>query len=648
MSSVLFTPSRSQIESSQLTRFMRFVTTHTGQDFESYDSLYHWSVTEIESFWELLWMFARPIHSEPYREVLDERRMPGAKWFSGARMNFAENLLRFNDDRTAIIAVNESGERSAFTYAELRHEVDRTAQLLSKLGVKVGDHIAAYMPNIAETVIAMLAATSLGAIWSSTSPDFGTQGAVDRFGQIKPKLLLTVDRGQYAGKAYDALERAGQIADTVQSIDHVLVVPYHGEQASLPDDRFISWEGRPETDSASLSFVQLPFDHPVYTMYSSGTTGIPKCIVHGCGGTLLQHYKEHVLHTNLTRDDVLTYYTTCGWMMWNWLVSGLQVGATILLYDGSPAYPDIRTLWRLIEREKISVFGTSPKFLTACQHADVRPRHEFSLETLRSILSTGAPLSEDLFRFVYDDVKDDLTLSSISGGTDIVSCFMLGNPNLPVRSGEIQCRGLGMKVEAWDDDGNSLIDEVGELVCSEPFPSMPVRFWNDPDQKKYLSAYFDHFPGVWTHGDFIRVSEHGGVVVYGRSDATLNPGGVRIGTAEIYTPLESLDEIKDGIVIAQSYKGDVRIVLFVVTADGVELDDDLRKKIRDTIRSVETPRHVPAVILAVPEVPYTLNGKKVEIAASRTVHGKPVPNKNSLANPNCLKFFEDRPELKID
>ncbi len=629
-----------------MAQYMRRMSRTTGRSFDSYDELYRWSVRNIPEFWESIWRLADIKHSATYRTVLSGTEMWNSRWFDGARLNFADNLLRYRDDRTAVIGLVEGGERRCLTYAQLYDAVACCATGLRKLGVKEGDRVAAFIPNITEAIVAMLATTSLGAVWSSCSPDFGLKGVLDRFGQITPRVLLAADGYHYNGRAFDSLERVGQIVEQVPSIRHVIVVPLLGKPDVIAVRRGLLWSDLTQTQTDEIDFAQLPFDHPVYVLYSSGTTGIPKCMVHGAGGTLLQHYKEHVLHTDLSRDDVITYYTTCGWMMWNWLVSVLQVGATICLYDGSPSHPDMAVLWRTIEREKITVFGTSPKFLASCEKAGLVPGDTAGLLSLRTILSTGSPLTQANFEWVYRSVKADLQLASISGGTDIISCFMLGNPILPVYSGEIQCRGLGMKVETYDSDGRPVEGEVGELVCTAPFPSRPVFFWDDPGHEKYRQAYFQDFPGVWRHGDYIKITETGGVMVYGRSDATLNPGGVRIGTADIYAPLESLSDIKDAIAVGQRWKNDVRIILFVVLAMGVELTDELAKRIRQTIRTQQTPRHVPAKIIAVSDIPYTRNGKKVELAVTRIIHGEEVSNRDALANPESLDLFRDVPELR--
>ncbi len=642
----IWKPTPERIEKSRLTDYRRHISSGRSHRYETYPELYDWSITEIENFWASIWEYSDIVHSRAYESVLKGSGMLDIRWFDGARLNFAENLLRYRDDRTAIIYRNETDEPTRLTFRELYLQVARCARGLKNLGVGAGDRVVGYITNRPETIIAMLAATSLGAVWSSCSPDFGFKGVYDRFGQIEPKVLFTVSEYSYHGKHFSPLDRVHKLTEDIPSIEHVVIVASRSNAPFESIEKAMSFSLLIDNNAANLAFAQLPFDHPVYIMYSSGTTGLPKCMVHGAGGTLLQHFKEHALHTDLTRDDVITYFTTCGWMMWNWLVSALQIGATVLLYDGSPSYPDANVLWRTIEEEQITVFGTSPKFLSVCENAGVMPAVERDVSSLRTILSTGSPLSVENFRWVYDDVKSDVQLSSISGGTDLISCFMLGNPILPVYPGEIQCRGLGMKVETYDDNGHAVIDRVGELVCTAPFVSMPVYFWNDPDGKKYRAAYFDHFPGVWRHGDYIKITPHGGVIVYGRSDATLNPGGVRIGTAEIYGPVESMDEIEECIVIEQKRDDDSRIVLFVVPAEGIEFTESLADKIKRRIREQASPRHVPALVVPITEVPRTMNGKKVEMAVTRVVHGRTVPNREALANPDALDQFVDIAELR--
>lgn len=629
-----------------MTDYLKWAGTKYGRTFDSYAQLYQWSVENIEQFWESIWDYGEIVHSAPPSTILDTHRMPGAKWFTGARLNFAENLLRYRNSQTALISYRENRQVGRLTYAELHAKVAACAAGLKQVGVGPGDRVAAYIPNQPEAVIGMLAAASLGAIWSSCSPDFGLQGALDRLSQITPKVLIAADGYSYSGKQHSCLDVVTHLAERIPAIQQIFVVNNIGETLDTHIPHLRRFDELLNTSATEIEFAQLPFDHPVYIMYSSGTTGTPKCIVHPAGGTLLQHYKELALHTDLRREDNIFYFTTCGWMMWNWLVSSLMLGATVVLYDGSPAYPSVNSLWEMAKREKISIFGTSPKFLSTCQHAGLRPIDNGGLPDLRTILSTGSPLTAENFAYAYRDIKQDIQLSSISGGTDIISCFMLGNPLLPVYSEEIQCRGLGLKVEAFDNSGFPVLGQTGELVCTEPFPSMPVSFWDDPDGAKYRAAYFEHYPGIWRHGDYIKITERGGVVVFGRSDATLNPGGIRIGTAEIYNPVEAMPEIKDSLVIGQRWREDIRIVLFVVLQDGIDLNDELKKRIRETIRQHNTPRHVPSVILQIQEVPRTLNAKKVEMAVTQIIHGESVQNRDSLVNPESLKQFEQLKDLQ--
>ncbi len=647
MTKPLWTPSPERIARSNLTRFMDAVNREHGLTLDGYDALYDWSIADIPAFWEALWRFVDIQHSAPYTSVLENPRMPGAAWFKGARLNFAENLLRYRDDRPALVSVREGGGVAAqLTYAELFAQVVRMAGFLRENGVTAGDRVAGYLPNCAETVVAMLAATSLGAVWSSCSPDFGFKSVLERFGQIEPKVLIAADGYRYHGRSYDTLPRVAEVAQGIDSIARVVIVPFVSEAPDISQvPRSLSWAEALNNPAESIDFAQLPFDHPLYIMYSSGTTGVPKCIVHGAGGTLIQHAKEHVLQTDVTRDDAVFYFTTCGWMMWNWLVSGLFTGAKVVLFDGSPGYPDMSALWRMAQDQGISVFGTSAKYISMCHKADVRPADAFDLSRLRVVCSTGSPLPEEGFEWVYRAVKRDVQLASISGGTDIISCFMLGSPIDPVYAGEIQKRGLGMHVQAWQDQGQPVTGEKAELVCVSPFPSMPVYFWRDPGTEKYLDAYFRTFPGVWHHGDYIEITPRGGVIVYGRSDATLNPGGVRIGTAEIYRQVETLEEVVDALVVGQRWNGDVRVVLFVVLPQGEELDAALTSKIKTAVRTNCTPRHVPAKVLQVPDIPRTLNGKKVEIAVAQIIHGEAVHNRDALANPEALDAFRNLPQL---
>jgi acetoacetyl-CoA synthetase len=650
MKEPVWVPSAERVRDANMTRFLAFVNERRGTGFRCYDELYRWSVAEIPAFWEAMWDFGGVIASRKYDRVVDDLAlMPGARWFPGARMNFAENLLRYRDDRTALVCKGEGRQPTRLSYRELVAEVARLAQALRECGVAPGDRVAGFMPNLPETVIAMLAAVSIGAVWSSCSPEFGLQGALDRFGQIAPKVLFAADGYTYQGKQFDSCERVRGLVGTIAAIERVVVVPYverHPDIAAIP--RAIPWDEFASPDSVPpLDFLQLPAEHPLYIMYSSGTTGPPKCMVQSAGGILVHHLKELILHTDLRRDDTILYLTTCGWMMWNWLVSALAVGATVVLYEGHPFYPDPGALWRLAEDEGITVFGTSARYLAALEKSSVQPGRECDLAKLRAILSTGSPLSAEGFRYVYRAIKSDLQLASISGGTDLNGCFALGNPIGPVYAGELQCRGLGMRVEVFNASGEPAEEEPGELVCTAPFPSMPLYFWNDPDGSKYRQAYFTAFPGVWTHDDWCMLTSTGGMVIYGRSDATLNPGGVRIGTAEIYRQVESLPEIADSIVVGQRREGDEQVVLFVKMAEGIELTEELREKIRRGIRENVSPRHVPAKIIAVADIPYTINMKKVELAVRHVIHGEPVGNREALANPEALELYRDLPELQL-
>ena len=595
--------------------------------------------------------FSQIKSSEPWEEVIDdETKMPGARWFKGARLNFAENLLRYRDDRMALIFRNETRTSTGMTYAELYDEVAGLAVSLKNAGIRPGDRVAGFMPNIPQTVVAMLAATSLGAIWSSCSPDFGIKGVLDRFSQIRPKILFTADGYIFKGKAFDSLERISGIIKELPSIENVIVVPYIN-----PDPEIVNVPGAvlygsfiSRTKNTEINFEQLPFDHPLYIMYSSGTTGLPKCMVQSAGGVLINHMKEHLLHTDLKREDVIFYFTTCGWMMWNWLVSALSTGATVVLYDGNPFYPEAGSLWQMARDEKISVMGISAGYISALQNSGVIAKKAYDLSSLKSVLSTGSPLSEEGFEFIYDTVKKDIRLSSIAGGSDINGCFVAGNPMGPVHAGEIQCRALGMNVHAFDEKGHSVVNQLGELVCTSPSPSMPIYFWDDPDGEKYHNAYFDDYPGIWRHGDYIKINDHGGIIIYGRSDATLNPGGVRIGTAEIYRQVEQFPEIEDSLVIGQTWKNDTRVILFIKLLPGKNLNSELKGSIRTAIMKNASPRHVPAKILAVPDIPYTLNMKKVELAVKKVVEGKQVLNKDALINPESLDYFSHLPELEED
>ena len=650
MSEILWSPGPDRIADANLTCFAAMVRERHELNADDYAALHHWSIENRAAFWSALWDYGGVIGDQGDRPILvDGDRMPGAKWFPGARLNFAENLLRRRDDVPAILFRGEDRVRSSLSFRQLHDAVSVLAQALRAAGVATGDRVAGYLPNMPETVVAMLATTSIGAIWSSASPDFGVQGVVDRFGQIEPKVLFSADGYFYGGKRFDSIGRLGPIAAQVPSIERIVVVPY---TAAAPDlsavekavtlDEFVAGHA-----PAEIAFERLPFDHPLYIMYSSGTTGAPKCIVHGAGGTLLQHIKELALHSDVKRGKRLLYFTTCGWMMWNWQVSALACEATLALYDGSPFHPDGNALFDYVAEEGIETFGTSAKYIDAVKKAGLAPARTHDLSKLEAILSTGSPLVPESFDFVYESIKRDVCLSSISGGTDIISCFVVGNPAAPVHRGEIQCLGLGLDVHAFDDEGRSVVGEKGELVCTRAFPSMPVGFWNDPDGRKYHDAYFARFDNVWCHGDYVEITERGGVIIYGRSDAVLNPGGVRIGTAEIYRQVEQLEEVVEALVIGQQWEGDVRVVLFVVLRGAVELDEALESKIRSHIRANATPRHVPARIVQVTDIPRTRSGKITELAVRDVVHGREVKNKEALANPEALEQFAGRPELAV-
>jgi acetoacetyl-CoA synthetase len=666
MATPLWTPSPEAVARANLTRFVaRF---RPGAD---YAALWRWSVERPEEFWPAVWRFGDVVaevgpDGRQWDAVLEggHRMAPpdavaGPGWFRGARLNFAENLLRHDDDRPALVSWTETGRQRCLSYAELNREVARWQAALRAAGVGVGDRIAGFLPNIPEAVIAMLATTSLGAVWSSCSPDFGERAVLDRFGQIRPKVLITAAQYLYSGKTIDLLPRVARVAAALRETEQVVVVGGRADGRTvgpaIPDARAVWLDEWLDQASARRSagppvrpaFLRLPFEHPVYILYSSGTTGLPKAIVHGAGGTLLQHLKELLLHTDLRREDRLFYFTTCGWMMWNWLVSALAVGATVVLYDGAPLAPRLEILWDLAAAERVTVFGTSAKYLALCEKSGLEPCRGRHLDTLRAILSTGSPLAQHSYDYVYRHIKGDVHLASISGGTDIVSCFALGNPTAPVWRGELQCRGLGMAVDVFDPAGQPVAGAPGELVCTRPFPSMPVGFWDDPDGRKYRAAYFEHFPGVWRHGDWAERTSHDGLIIYGRSDATLNPGGVRIGTAEIYRQVERLPEVVESLVIAQDWEDDVRVVLFVRLKEGLVLDDALRDRIRREIRTNASPHHVPRKILQVADLPRTINGKLSELAVRAAVHGRAIGNRDALANPQALDLFRDLPELAV-
>ncbi len=646
----IWQPSSQRIAASNLTRFIACINARLGLTLDGYADLYAWSIAEPALFWSELAHFA-DVRAEwgAGPAIEHPERMPGARFFPTATLNYAQNLLRFRDDHAAITFTNERGADQRLTYRQLYDEVARIAAGLKDAGIEPGDRIAGYLPNLPQTLVAMLATASLGAVWSSCSPDFGVHGVLDRFGQIAPKVLFAADGYLYTGKTLDSLATIGAAAAQLPSVERIVVIPYLSERPELARlgtsaAHATHWEEF-GTRGAPLRTPGLPFNHPLFILFSSGTTGVPKCIVHGAGGTLLQHQKEHLLHVDLKRADQIFYYTTCGWMMWNWLASALATGATLVLYDGNPFHPDPGVLWRMAERERITVFGTSAKYLSALEKNGYTPAREVDLGALRCILSTGSPLLPEGFDFVYRAIKPDVHLASISGGTDIVSCFALGCPTLPVYRGELQCRGLGMRVEIFNDAGKPVRGERGELVCAAPFPSMPVAFWNDPDGGKYHAAYFERFPGVWRHGDYAELTAHDGIIIYGRSDAVLNPGGVRIGTAEIYSAVESLAEVAESIAVGQNWQSDVRVILFVRLQPGVLLDKALKDRIRSAIRTQTTPRHVPAKIIAVPDIPRTRSGKLTELAVREVIHGRPVRNIEALANPRALEHFRDLPEL---
>ncbi len=638
----------SHIEGLPITRLAREAEKRTGRALADYNSLHGWSVEDPAAFWDLVWDFCAVVGQKGERRATDLDQMPGARFFPDARLNYAENMLRRDDDADALVFRGEDRVETRLSWRDLNALVSRLQQALRGLGVEPGDRVAALMPNMPETIAAMLAVASIGAVWSSASPDFGPRGALDRFGQIAPKVLIACDGYYYAGKTIAIAEKVDEIVAGLPPEMAVIVVPYLGRAeavaASLPRAQSLPDALAPYAPGP-VTFLRLPFAHPLYILFSSGTTGVPKCIVHSAGGTLLQHLKEHHLQSSVVRDERVFYFTTCGWMMWNWLASGLAMGATLLLYDGSPFHPGPSALFDYAVAERMNVFGTSAKYIDAVKKSGLRPIDGFDLSTVRMMMSTGSPLAPESFDFVYEAIKPDIHLASISGGTDIVSCFVLGVPTKPVWRGEIQGPGLGMAMDVFDEDGAPMASGKGELVCKRPFPSMPIGFWNDPDGAKYRAAYFERFPGIWCHGDFAEWTEHGGIIIHGRSDATLNPGGVRIGTAEIYSQVETIPEVVEALAIGQDWDGDVRIVLFVRLKDGVVLDEDLIARIKSVIRQGASPRHVPARVVAVDDIPRTKSGKIVELAVREVVHGRPVKNIEALANPEALAFFTDRQEL---
>ena len=643
----LWTPSDAFKATQPLTRFIEWCAAREGRSFADYDSFYRWSVEDRASFWSAVWDYCGVLGEKGEVPLSDDGDMLNVRFFPDARLNFAENLLAHAGEGDALLFRGENKASDRWSWTRLTATVSRLQQALSAMGIGEGDRVAAMMPNMPETIALMLAVTSLGAIWSSCSPDFGDQGVLDRFGQIEPKLFIACDGYWYNGKRQDVADKVVTVAAKLNV--PVLVIPYAGDTSTLlsrlPDGRSFD-QFMAEFSVREIEYRRLPFSHPIYILFSSGTTGVPKCIVHSAGGTLLQHLKEQRFHCGLQAGERLFYFTTCGWMMWNWLVSGLACGATLCLYDGSPFYPDGNVLFDYAAEEKFAIFGTSAKYIDAVRKGGLTPKTTHDLSSLRLMTSTGSPLSPEGFSFVYEGIRDDIQLASISGGTDIVSCFVLGNPLKPVWRGEIQGPGLGLAVDVWDDEGKPVRGEKGELVCSKAFPSMPVMFWNDPDGSKYRAAYFDRFDNTWCHGDFAEWTEHGGLIIHGRSDATLNPGGVRIGTAEIYNQVEQLEEVVEALCIGQDWEDDVRVILFVRLAPGVTLTEDLDKRIKTKIRIGASPRHVPAKIIQVADIPRTKSGKIVELAVREVVHGRPVKNKEALANPEALDLFADLPELR--
>ena len=680
-SSAIWAPSLSRIADSNMQDFLLQANSliqqrnldqqkNPAKELANYPQLHQWSIDEPALFWSLVWQYSElvPALEKPItdREQLKQVLKPGkeffdSQWFSQLEMNFAENLLQRRDDAIALISCGEpslnKGQDRSLSYQALYDQVAKLAHSLKAMGVVQGDRVAAFMPNTQETVIAMLATTSIGAIWSSCSPDFGLQGVIDRFGQIKPKVLFTSDGYFYGGKTLDSLTKVENICRQLNGLEQVVVIPHTGlgqtddiaisSLSSLPDVVVSTWQQALSNDCEEIEFNRLPFNHPLYIMYSSGTTGVPKCIVHSAGGTLIQHAKELRLHTDVKREDTIFYYSTCGWMMWNWLVSSLSIGATVVLYDGSPFYPNGYCLWQMAEKHKVSIFGTSAKYLAALEKVDIKPKDDYDLSRLKAVLSTGSPLSHESFDYVYRDIKQDVCLSSISGGTDIISCFALGNPILPVYRGELQCLGLGMAVDIFDDQQQSLRQEKGELVCTQPFPSCPIKFWQDPDNKKFQQAYLNKFEHIWAHGDYGEITVNGGLIIHGRSDAVLNPGGVRIGTAEIYRQVEQLDQVTESIAIGQQWQDDVRVVLFVILQSGLQLNAELERLIRQQIRSHTTPRHVPAKIIQVADIPRTISGKIVELAVRKIVHNEVVKNTDALKNPAALDLYKNLPDLQV-
>jgi acetoacetyl-CoA synthetase len=651
MKTPLWIPSQERKRDANITRFMYEINTRHGLNLRTYQKLYQWSIENIPDFWSVVWDFAEIRASRQFDQVIEDlTKFPGARWFPGARLNFAENLLHYRDDQLAFIFKGETQTSHQMTYAELYDSVARLARSLREIDVGVGDRVIGYMPNLIETAVAMLAATSLGATWCSCATDIGSAAAIERLGQVEPKVMITADGYFYKGKAFDTLEHAAEVARGIPSLNQVIVVSYTRERPDISQiptaihyDDFLAKE-----DHLKIEFEQLPFDHPLYIMFSSGTTGKPKCMVQGTGGVLINHLKELLLHTDLKRTDRILYITSCSWMMWNWLLSSLAIGATVVLYDGNPNYPDPGAMWKLIQDEKITIFGCSASYLHFLKKEHISPGRDYDLSWLREISQTGSPLSAEGFEYVYHKIKPDLHFNSISGGTDINGCFAAGSPILPVYAGELQSAALAMKIKSYDEKANPVFNEQGELVCEAPSPSMPLYFWNDPDGSKYHSAYFDVYPNVWRHGDYVLIhSDTGGITFYGRSDAVLKPSGVRIGTAEIYAQMEKLPEIADSLAVGQNFQEDQRVILFVKLAEGSTLTDELKGKIRKTLRENASPRHVPALILETPDIPYTLNMKKVESAVTNIINGRAVSNKDALINPGSLEYYQQvMPQLQ--
>ena len=650
MSKLLWEPTSERKQQANMTRYMDFLERQYGMKCTSYQELYNWSVTNIPDFWASVWDFLEIKASKGYENVVDDlNRFPGTEWFVGARLNFAENLLRYRDDHTAFIFRGESQKSASLSYATLYDTVARLARSLRDMGLRPGDRVAAYMPNMMETAIAMLAATSIGATWASCATDIGPEAVVERLGQIEPKVLFTVNGYFYKGKAFDSLSNAAHVVRKIPSVEKVIVTSYTEENpdiSAVPKAAHFQ-EFLAKESGLEIEFEQLPFDHPLFIMFSSGTTGKPKCLVQGAGGILLNQLKELIIHTDLKREDIHFFITTCSWMMWNWMITSLATGNTILLYDGNPGYPDLGAMWKIIEDEKVTMFGTSASYINFIRSQGLRPGKDYDLSSLREIWQTGSALLPEGFEYVYREIKEDVHFNSSSGGTDINGCFCTGSPIQPVYAGQLQGPALGMKIKAYEESGNAVCDQQGELVCEAPAPSMPLYFWNDPEGKKYHEAYFNVYTNVWRHGDYVVFhSDTGGITFYGRSDSVLKPSGVRIGTAEIYNQVEELPEIADSLAIGQNWEGDQRIILFVKLAQGYELSDDLRRRIISTLRKNASPRHVPAKVIEVPDIPYTLNMKKVESAVTNIISGRPVSNRDSLMNPECLDFYENIPELE--